>query len=246
MLSFGLFFLLSAAAQGGNLRGHEVVQSTANGYPGTNYFYPRYNYSHDDLQYKSMQGDVHTSYACKYDMPIPGINLDQSVLILAPCVFITPHWHSDTYELNFVLQHNLTWWIFPAAEPTAEIPVQHGVVPQGSLLVSPQGVEHLLFNDNCDILPLMHTFPTSIDEDFTSTWKNMQSMPSTYLNDVMPTSPGGAVLVKKSLKIPDGIHTVSTQCMTRCGITEQFYEKFTCPKEVPLKTTVMEPFTSEV
>merc|ERR1712007_101302 len=168
-------------------------------------------------------------------------NMNQGILVLPPCTYITPHWHPDTYELNFILEGNLTYWIFTYGAPGVAVPPQQGYVPQGSALVSPLGLMHLLYNDQCDILTMMHSFPTSTNEDFFSAWANTQGMPESYLNNVMPQSPGGASMVDQ-LSIPDGVHTLSQQCMQRCGITEDYYKNFKCPTELPFKNKVLEPF----
>merc|ERR1712113_1201902 len=144
----------------------------------------------------------------------------------------TPHWHPDTYELNFILEGKLTYWIFTYGAPGVVVPPQQGFVPQGSALVSPLGLMHLLYNDECDILSMMHSFPTSTNEDFFSAWANTQGMPEAYLNNAMPQSPGGASMIKE-LNIPDGVQTLSQQSMQRCGITQQYYDQFKCPAELP-------------
>merc|ERR1712232_1510427 len=58
-------------------------------------------------------------------------------------------------------------------------------------------------------------------------------------------SPGGASMIEK-LSIPDGVHTLSQQCMQRCGITEDYYKNFKCPTELPFKNKVLEPFAPTI
>jgi len=210
---------------------------------GTNYFWPRYNYTNADLKYTT-ELKLSSPYVCKWDVTVYGMNMNQGVLILPPCTYITPHWHPDTYELNFILEGNLTYWIFTYGAPGVVVPPQQGFVPQGSALVSPLGLMHLLYNDECDILSMMHSFPTSTNEDFFSAWANTQGMPEAYLSNAMPQSPGGASMIKE-LNIPDGVHTLSQQCMQRCGITQQYYDQFKCPAELPFQTNVMKPFAQK-
>jgi len=207
---------------------------------GTNYFWPRYNYTNADLKYTSKM-TLSSPYVCKWDVTIPGMNMNQGVLVLPPCTYITPHWHPDTYELNFILEGNLTYWIYPYGEAGKATPPQHGYVPQGNALVSPLGLMHLLYNDECDTLAMMHSFPTSTNEDFFSVWANTQSMPDSYLDNAMPQSPGGASMIK-DLNIPDGVHTLSEQCMKRCGLSQQYYDNFKCPTELPFEQKVIKPF----
>jgi len=216
---------------------------------GTNYFWPRYNYTNADLKYTS-ELLLDTSYVCKWGVTIPGMNMAQDILVLPPCTYITPHWHPDTYELNFILEGNLTYWIFPYGKPAEPTPPLHGNVPQGSALVSPLGVMHLLYNDECDKLAMMHSFPTSTNEDFFSAWGNQKEMPETYLNNVLPQSPGAgarlrgsANMIKKNLNIPDNVHTLSKQCMQRCGLSQQYYDNLKCPTE-PLEQKVIKPLAS--
>jgi len=222
---------------------HVAVAQTVSGpgqEKGTNYFWPRYNYTNADLKYTS-EMTLSSPYVCKWDVTVPGMNMNQGILVLPPCTYITPHWHPDTYELNFILEGNLTYWIFTYGAPGMAVPPQQGYVPQGSALVSPLGLMHLLYNDQCDILTMMHSFPTSTNEDFFSAWANTQGMPEGYLNNAMPQSPGGASMVK-NLSIPDGVHTLSAQCMQRCGISKQYYENFKCPSKLPLQQRIMKPF----
>merc|ERR1712014_6771 len=84
----------------------------------------------------------------------------------------------------------------------------------------------------------------STNEDFFSAWANTQGMPEAYLNNAMPQSPGGASMIKE-LNIPDGVHTLSQQCMQRCGITQQYYDQFKCPAELPFQTNVIKPFAQK-
>merc|ERR1712187_874328 len=57
-------------------------------------------------------------------------------------------------------------------------------------------------------------------------------------NNAMPQSPGGASMVDK-LSIPDGVHTLSQQCMQRCGVTQQYYESFKCPTKLPFQQKLL-------
>merc|ERR1712046_289094 len=137
---------------------------------------------------------------------------------------------------------NLTYWIFNYGAPGAVVPPQQGFVPQGSALVSPLGLMHLLYNDECDILSMMHSFPSSTKEDFFSAWANLEQTTADYDDSVMPKPPGGAGMMR-SLNIPDGVHTVSQHCTKRCGLTKHYYENFVCPKDIPFKTEVLKSFT---
>jgi len=111
-------------------------------------------------------------------------------------------------------------------------------VPAGSLAMSPLGVMHLLSNQECVGLAMTHVFPSSLDADFFSTWGNVGHMPQEYLKDVFPSGSAGAEDILK-LRIPDTIHTLSQKCMKKCGITQEFYKKFTCPTKIPFKGTVL-------
>merc|ERR1712222_288128 len=64
-----------------------------------------------DLKYTT-ELKLSSPYVCKWDVTVYGMNMNQGVLILPPCTYITPHWHPDTYELNFILEGNLTYWIY--------------------------------------------------------------------------------------------------------------------------------------
>jgi hypothetical protein len=209
--------------------------------PGTNFFWPRFNYTNKDIKYKT-ELTLHNNYVCKWDVTIPGMNMNQGILILPPCTYITPHWHSDTYELNFIMQGEMTYWVYAYASPGKPTIPLHGKVAQGSALVSPLGLMHLLYNDQCDILAMMHSFPSSTNEDFFSAWANLEQTTADYDDSVMPKAPGGAGMMR-SLNIPDGVHTVSKQCTKRCGLTKHYYENFVCPKDIPFKTEVLKSFT---
>jgi len=208
------------------------------GEAGTNYFWPRYNYSNDEIHYKTKLA-LSSPYVCKWDVTLWGINANQGVLILPPCTYITPHWHPTTYELNFIMEGNLTYWVYPYGLPGKSTPPLAGYVPQGDAFMAPLGLQHLLFNNECDMLVMMHTFPSSTNEDFFSSWANVQQFPDAYLANVMPKNGN---MVKGDLTTPDDIHTLSGECMASCGITQAYYENFHCPKELPLQKHILTPF----
>merc|ERR1712070_1179490 len=64
-------------------------------------------------------------------------------------------------------------------------------------------------------------------------------MPHEYLKNAFPAGSSGAEDILK-LQIPDKIHTLSQKCMKKCGITQEFYDKFTCPTKIPFKGTVLQ------
>jgi hypothetical protein len=248
-------FLLAivALAQAQQLRGSMPAQSNPGAQPGTGYYWPRYPYTNDDIR-KDSERTLQNNYVCKWDVTLDGIGqgTNQGILYLPPCTWITPHWHPTTYELNFVLQGQVDYTVFPfgtnpnttegGSDNAALKPKEplKGSVPAGNLFMSPQGVAHLLVNNQCDGLAMMHSFPTSTTEDFFSMWADTQTMPKDYLQDVFGAEPPSDFSELYKLRIPDGIHTVSQQCMARCGITQDFYKNFKCPASLPLKHTVLE------
>jgi len=202
--------------------------------PDVGYFWPRYNYSIGDVKYEP-QLTLADSYVCKWDMSLRGLNADMGVLYLPPCTYITPHWHPDTYELNFVLQGKLDYTMYPYK---SQSPI-NGTVTAGNIAISPLGITHLLVNSQCVGTAMVHMFPTSINEDFMSLWNSAQRMPKDYLSDVFPEGSQGAKGID-DLRIDDTLHTLNQMCMQRCGITQDFYDKFTCPKKLPLLDTILD------
>jgi hypothetical protein len=197
------------------------------------YYSPRSSYTNKDIKHEfGLQ--LSKPYVCKWGAAFDGLQSSMSVLYLPPCTWITPHWHSDTYELNLVLQGQLTFSMFPWNKSIT----LKGRVPTGSMAMSPLGVMHLLSNQECVGLAMTHVFPSSLDADFFSMWGNVQQMPQKYLKDAFPQGSTGPEDIAK-LRIPDHIHTLSRKCMKKCGITEEFYKKFTCPAKVPFKGTVL-------
>merc|ERR1712187_20992 len=66
---------------------HLAVAQTVSGpgqESGTNYFWPRYNYTNADLKYTSKM-TLSSPYVCKWDVTVPGMNMNQGILVLPPC-----------------------------------------------------------------------------------------------------------------------------------------------------------------
>jgi len=206
--------------------------------PDVGYFWPRYNYSNDDVNYNSHLA-LADRYVCKWDTSLRGLNADMGVLYLPPCTYITPHWHPDSYELNFILQGELDYTVYPF-NPTfnSTRPVK-GTATAGNVAMSPLGVTHLLVNSQCVGTAMVHMFPSSINEEVFSLWSGVQRMPKDYLSDVFPEGSDGAKGIEE-LRIDDTLHTQMHTCMQKCGITQDFFDKFTCPKKLPFLDTVLD------
>jgi len=204
---------------------------------GVNYFWPDYNYSNDEIHYESTRL-LNSPFVCKWGVSIPGINMNQAILVLPPCTYITPHWHSTTYEINYVLEGTLTYNVYPYAFAGKPTPPLAGKIPQGDVFMAPLGVQHLISNNECDMLVMAHTFPSSTNEDFFNTWLNVQQFPDSYLADVMPKNGN---TVKDDLTMPDNLHTVNSQCMKTCGLTQAYFDGFKCPEKIPLEKHIMAP-----
>jgi quercetin dioxygenase-like cupin family protein len=204
--------------------------------PDVGYFWPRYNYSITDVLYEPQLALAGPS-VCKWDVSLRGLNADMGVLYLPPCTYIAPHWHPDTYELNFVLQGELDYTMYPYGKNAVPI---NGTVTAGNIAISPMGITHLLVNSQCVGTAMVHMFPTSINEDFMSLWSTAQRMPKDYLSDVFPEGSQGAKDIDQLRMDDHRLHTRQQMCMQRCGITQDFYAKFTCPKKLPFLDTMLD------
>lgn len=203
--------------------------------PDTGYFWPRYNYSNEEIRYDS-QLSLEGPYVCKWDVSLRGLNADMGVLYLPPCTYITPHWHPDTYELNFILQGELDYTVYPYK---SKGPIK-GTASAGNVAVSPLGVTHLLVNNQCNGTAMVHMFPSSVNEDFFSLWGGVQRMPKDYLSDVFPEDSDGVKDIQMLRIDKDNLHTQRQMCMQKCGIDQSFYDQFRCPKKLPFLDTVLD------
>ena len=107
-----------------------------------------------------------------------------------------------------------------------------GTTKTGQMVMSPQGVMHFFYNPTCEGVTMFHTFPTSTTEDFFSLWASVDQMDDPYLNSVLPGL-AGSLHADFKKEIPDGIHTVNTQCMQRCGIKADYWKYARCPADAP-------------
>ena len=126
----------------------------------------------------------------KRGAPSVGANFYASTLYLAPCTYITPHTHPSTYEFNVVSQGKLTWSMYP--QGPAGMTMINGTATVGDLVMSPQGVPHLLYNGECEGLTLSHAFPSATTEDFVSLWATVADFPAPYLDNVLDGAAKGA------------------------------------------------------
>jgi len=110
----------------------------------------------------------------------------------------------------------------------------NGTAKAGDLLMSPQGVPHLLYNAECEGLTLSHVFPTAATEDFVSLWATVADFPEAYLDNVLDgAAKGAAAEAALARNIPDGTHTYNRACTARCGIPASYYTKSRCPAVGP-------------
>jgi oxalate decarboxylase/phosphoglucose isomerase-like protein (cupin superfamily) len=208
-----------------------AVVSLANAEQG-GHFNTSTTYTAADIKYPwNLQ--VSTGFSCIWGAAMPGVDLYASVLTLPPCTWIAPHYHPGTTEINMVMSGKLDAAVFPYAEGVDPI---HFQTQLGDLQNVPRSLIHLLRNDQCEDLSITHFFPSILDANFYSMWGTVQETSKSYQNAVLENG-AEVFLSPEALKIPvisKGYNQPVQECMKRCGIDDSYYQKFTCPKKMPL------------